>query len=231
MKQFRIWRFSLIFVYIILQISLLYAQEVKHNSDVALNQQTRLFDYLEELGSKYDCYFTVEMAWNEDDIYNQLKLFYIEDHYIQNNLQQTKDDIQIQLEELRQKIPYFTYTVNANNPKIIHVIDGRLHQQSKYGLNTALTNLKFHGTVHELINTINKQEHLIVPTTQFTIGETPADEHTSVRINKSNVPIRDALSNFIKLTDRGRILWIANTKLGQVENTNIHFIGAPTLKR
>src|SRR5262245_52409137 len=77
--------------------------------------------FLFRLGEKYDCFFTIEEAWEEGEPANSLEAKWVQRLPKKQNLQQ-------ELEQLRQVVPNFTYEIDRTNPRIVHLIDSRLVQ-------------------------------------------------------------------------------------------------------
>lgn len=187
---------------------------------------TPLVEYLVALGNKYHCFFTLEQGWDEQDIRNQLKLYRVENFGIDTTtLAIRQGSVEEVLNELSSALPNFSYIINASNPKIIHIIDRRLQQQKNYGLNKALTNFHFQGTVYKLTEAINKEESLVAPTNMLDTYEAmTVDYKTPVQAEVTSLTIREVLSNFIKLKHHSPLLWIASTQLVEDGVSHVHFV-------
>src|SRR5262249_4363793 len=119
-----------------------------------------------------------------------------------------------ELEQLRRTVSNFGYEFDFLNSRIVHIIDARLKQQKGYALEATIKSLDFSGRAHDLPNEIGKQEIPIATPTGFSTHE-QSDYSTVVRVKGEGLTVRGALSNFVKLEGRERILWIARTKLKQ----------------
>jgi len=85
-------------------------------------------------------------------------------------------------------------------------------QQREYALEDTIKSLDFKGKVNELPDEIGKQGvPIAIPTWQSTHEQ--HDGSTMVYVKGEGLSVRTALSNFVKLEGRDRILWIARTKL------------------
>jgi len=174
---------------------------------------------LYELGDTYDVFFTIEEAWSDSRRIDSL-----ESHVLQRK--SNKEDIQQELEELRQVIPNFTFQVNEASPRIFHIIDGRLAQQQGYGLDSILTMIDFTGKVRDLITEISDQGAPILQRNFFVIGDPfmLSDRITVLHVQGEGLKVRDALSNFIPLDEYNRVIWTTITRIGANE-TSINFRG------
>jgi|GEM_PF-3082407 len=207
---------------LILGITIIYpvqAYVLKRTQDNSKKQETGLLQYLTRLGDAYDCFFTVEEAWKEGEAKNKIESETLQMPFKRNGLVP-------ELEQLRQSLPLLIFEIDKENPRIIHIIDSRLMQQKGYGLDSVLKSIDFTGSVNELVTEISKQG---VPISTPMLTDTHEimfrDFTTTVQVRGAGLKVRDALSNFIQLNGRGRILWIARTKLGQGEASEILFRG------
>jgi hypothetical protein len=234
MNKSKLFTFLLISTLQILVMFHLHIQVKAQQASKEYKEQTTLYRYLHNIGTTYNCFFTIEEGWDlaVKEPRNQLESYIVENSVINPNIEQRKTpDISVLLDELRQSIPNLTFEVDQQRPNIIHIIDARLKKQKRYGLDSVLMDFTFKGDVEELLKAINKQEKLVTPTTTFGNYEALyVDFSSKVKVQGTHLLIRDALSNFISLKDRSRILWIARTRLDQDATTNVHFIGAPKRK-
>lgn len=172
---------------------------------------------LVELGNSHDRFFTIEEGWKDGESMNKMEAQWIE-------VPPGNKSLDEEFQQLRQSVPYLTYEIDKSNPRIVHIIDARLPQQEEYAVESVLKSIDFAGTVNNLPTEIAKQGIRISSQTGFSIGggEFP-DRSTVVRITAEGLKVRDALSNFIPLDKRVRILWIARTKLAEGEVSYVHF--------
>lgn len=174
--------------------------------------------HLDQLGAAYDCYFTIETTWEEGETTRWMESYKLE-------RTPKKGDLSLELESLGRGVPNFSYTVDPRNPKIIHVIDARLALQKEYGLESVLKSIDFSGTLPNPVNAISQRGVPVsIGGAVFTSDYRPVDYITEVHIKGEGINVRDALTNFLTLEGRGRVLWIARTKLGQQES-RIQFYG------
>ena len=181
---------------------------------------TTLYYYLDQLGTEYDCYFTVEASWEEGEITKWMEGYKLE-------RLAKKDTVYAELESLSKTVPHFAYTVDGKNPKIIHVIDARLLNKMDYALERPLERINFTGTLPDLVKLIGQQG---IPISSeiaiFTSDYRPRDRETKVEVKGEGIKVKEALTDSITLTGRGRVLWVARTKLAPSATTFIEFFGA-----
>ena len=192
-------------------------------NETPANQSVFLREYLVQLGKDYDRFFTLEEAWKDGESMNMLEFEWVQGFSEMKGLQQD-------LERLRQTVPNFTFETNKQNPRIIHIIDARLKRLKGYGLESTIQSIDFTGTVDELVTAIGEHGMPVSPRGVSDISEgLSQDYRTEVHVKGKGLKVRDALSNFISLDGRGRVIWIARTKIGQREMSYVHFHGAPKL--
>jgi len=180
------------------------------------NTKKPLLFHLYKLGNLYNCYFTIESAWTDE---NPKSI-----EYSEINVSEEKDGLQSNLDYLQQTLPNFRYLINESNNRIIHIVDTRLLKQENYGLAMVMKNVDFSGYLRQLLDYIGKQGLPVIKETSFgTIEGAGVDFTTVVKVTGSNLQVRDVLSNYIPLDGRGRILWIARTKLGKGESSRVFF--------
>lgn len=169
------------------------------------SQSKPLTTILADLGRDYDCFFTIEDGFQGDEPGNRLEAAWAKSILASAGLSG-------RLEELRQTVPSFSYEFNSANSRIVHIIDPRLKQQKGYALDRMIESLEFAGKVNDLPDAIGRQGIPIsLPALQSTHEQ--RDGSTILRLKAEGVSVRDALSRFINLDGRARILWIARTKL------------------
>lgn len=170
---------------------------------------------LSGLGEDYNCFFTIEEAWQEDEPANKLESEWTHRSGKKGGLVQ-------ELDQLRRDVPEFGYELGTVDTRIVHVIDTRLRGQDGYAIERTIASLDFKGLVNALPDAIGKQGIPIsLPPWQFTHEQ--RDGSTVVVVNAVGLKVRDALSNFVKLDGRDRVLWIARTKLEKGAITYVHY--------
>jgi hypothetical protein len=168
-----------------------------------------LADLLLELGNTYECYFTIEEGFVEDEPENGLELQILP-------RDQQYSELKTEMAALNQKLPNITYEVDDKNPRIVHIIDVRLRQQSNYPLNRTISTINYNGHLEGLIAVIRKKGIPISGPRLMTFADMRSvDLKTIVQIQGQELTVRNALTNFIKLEGRSRILWTARTPLGE----------------
>jgi len=171
---------------------------------------------LQEVGSKYECFFTIEDSMNENDPLSSLRAQRVAKLSDARNLAD-------ELERLRRTVPNFLYEINKDNPKIVHIIDARLLQKKQYALQGIIGKIDFNGQINELPAAISKQGIAIYPMLVVMTSEQP-DFITTVEVKGERLSVRDALTNFVPLEGRiGRTIWIARTNVAEDSLTHIYY--------
>ncbi|HKX26917.1 MAG TPA: hypothetical protein VJ302_04410 [Blastocatellia bacterium] len=184
-----------------------------------------LLSLLAETGNSYNRYFTIESAWKDGEAINKMESTVIEPPSIPAS--EAKNGLQLTLDALKQKVSNLTFIQNPSNDRIIHVIDSRLLKQDGYGLSHTVKNLEFSGTVEDLLKSFRAQGIPVGPPTSLSLHEMLFyDAGTPVEVKGRNSQVRTLLSNCLPLEGRSRILWVARTRLGQGEVSQVQFIGA-----
>jgi hypothetical protein len=136
-----------------------------------------------------------------------------------------KDNIYSELEALAKTVTHFTYTVDSKKPNLIHISDDRLLNKMDYALERNLEHISFKGTLPELVTLIGLQGIPLSREIAFFLGDyRPRDSETQVEVKGDGIKVKEALTDFIPLKDRGRVLWTARTRPGQL-GTVIEFFG------
>lgn len=192
-------------------VCLPHAQNRESAAELRPTQTAFLEGHLLRLGEQYDVYFTLETAWQEKESMNWMEQYKVG--------QFSKDKrIQRELDRLTESVPHFTYIFDSANPRIIHIKDARLGQQPSYGLEDLINNVNYKGTWMGLVNAL-AERGIKVSTLGLTwIGDMRArDYSTQVHVKARNIRARDAITNFIEIPGRRRILWLSTTKLAPGE--------------
>jgi hypothetical protein len=181
-----------------------------------------LRDLLADLGKQYDVTFTLEEAVLEDRATGRIRGF-------RHRPLNEDADLKTALENLSRTVPNFTWQTDVNNPKIIHIIDDHLLHRNGYALDRKIDVIDFTGTVGGLVDTIAARGIPVSSVGAFDSQELMfTDFNSNVQVNGKNLTARDALSDFISLEGRGRILWFAETHVeGSDPTTYVRFQGAP----
>lgn len=199
------------------------AQMERQNFDKSV-EKVPILQLLEELGEKYQKYFTIEECWTEGNSSARLFARMVPHPSARRNVFQ-------ELDELKISVPYFTYYVDEKQPNIIHISDTRIGQQREYALDMVIKNIDFKGNVFDLVSALN-QQGIRVSSRGIVMGAEEMlviDFMTPVHVKGVQLKVRDALSHFIPLKGRSsRLLWIAETKHKPLETTYIRFRGAAT---
>ncbi|MGH9764145.1 MAG: hypothetical protein ACREAC_25200 [Blastocatellia bacterium] len=173
------------------------------------------------MARKCDCYLTLEQAWSEGT------------GELGNNMEEASVPPTLSLEvprnafeALARAVPNLTYQVDPINQKIVHLKDKRLTERG-YALNDTLNSFEFVGNPSDLVRAIAAKRVPVSPNSLSSIGEPSVEYKTVLHVKGTQLTVRDALSEFFPLEKRkGRMLWIASTKLGEHQTAYIKFPNA-----
>jgi hypothetical protein len=198
-------------------------QQAKKAESSVDNEFVMLDVALNEIGTTYGYYFTIEEAL-------QGSMNRIESQRIQRLTRGS--DAKQELDELVRLIPDVTYKIDEENPKIVHIIDAKLTQTKGYALDDRIKDINFSGTVFGLVGEIAKQGIRVTSQGLVDFAEFPmTDFKTHVVVKGEGMSVRRALSDFVPLEKRSpRLIWIARTKPGPEETSYVRFLLDPTAK-
>src|SRR5262245_14531955 len=187
----------------------------------AESQSIPIDRFLQELGKKYNTYFTIEETWTDDQSMRLIRSALVP------RLSKAESLVQ-ELEYLKKGVPNLTYEVDQANPRIIHIIDSRLLSQKNYALERVIPSIDYNGPVSELADAIGKLGVSISSQRGQPIGQLEVRDWVSVvHVKGERLKVRDALSEFLPLDRLGNILWVATTKFGPGEATDVAIHGLP----
>lgn len=183
-----------------------------------------LRDMLREMGNKYDCHFTMEIGLvSGDHIHSLANVYSIDRRDVILAMQEM--NLTEAMELLHNRVPHLTYKFNRFNPKIIHIIDSRLIQKKNYALEKIIGDISFDGKVSDLIDAISQKGVAVSSRGAVDIYESMGvDYSTRLTVVEKKKSVRDILSNSLQLKVRGRVLWIAETELGEGHITYVRFL-------
>ena len=195
-----------------------HSREAHSPSDAPRRDALPLSSALQEMGTDYDRFFTVEEAVPGDGTSPRLS----------NRLVVRlgkKFGLIRELEEMRRTVPGFTYYVSRREPRVIHVTEASLARQKNYGMSAIVPRINFTGTLQALTYEIGMQGISVAPSLVHDADTFPfLDFRTEVKVSARCMSVRDVLTDFILLRGRGsRIIWLAETKAGRKEKTLIEF--------
>ena len=184
----------------------------------AADKPNSLKVFLMDLGKSYNCYFTIEEAWQEGGLMDGLQ-------YKQVFHQNENIGLQRELDSLTRELREFDYEVNPINPKIIHIKDARLNKQSNYALDMSVSNINTQGNFFDLVTSINKQGIPIENIGVAALSDlNELDMKTKLSVKADNLKVRYVLSNFCDLKGRNRVIWTSRTKIGTQEESYIRLL-------
>ncbi len=200
-----------------------YAQTPMQYSNTSV-EKVSVRDILEDLGKRYDRFFTIEEISSEMG-----NILYRRSERLVSN-----KNILEELDQLSKLIPDLTYRVDKREPRIIHVSDTRVGRQKGYALDRIVSRIDFTGPVYELIKVLRNQG-IRISGGGMAMGVDEwlvTDFGTKVHVRGKRLRVRNVLSDFIPLEERSsRILWIAETKPVEGETTRLRFRGTAPLRK
>lgn len=172
--------------------------------------------YLQEVGTKLDCYFTVESVgrdkWHDN---------FVLDSALERRNVKDVEELSAFLTNavgfvttsamLSNRIYLVVDRLNRTKP-ILRIRDKLIAQIQNYPLNRPVR-LEYEGTSYSLIDRLTSICPLVRRETSFSIGSGPItiDPRTAVKVAVNETPIRDLLTDCIPLTNNSRILWSSYT--------------------
>lgn len=192
-------------------------------SETSRDKMTVLTSCLSDLGKKYDVYFTIEEAYEERGIQNPISSSLIPCSIGNSALNEA-------LLSLREALPDVEIRRSETNLAVIHLIDSRLQAMEDYALDYILDSFIYSGPITQVVDEVAKRVPGLVRRTVFVVGmgHMVMDMTTEINVSATNCSVRDIFTNYIPLSIYKRVLWIANTKLGDKPKTTMQFLGQAT---
>jgi len=135
------------------------------------------------------------------------------------------------LDAMARTVPNFRYSVDAENPRIIHIVDARLAQMGEYVLGEPVDRMDFSGPVYALLRAVSDRSGPIssiqIPGPYDLL---PVDLRSTVKIQGDGMTAREALSQIPAREGKGGILWQAQTEPGKRQSTVLTFCCAPRVQ-
>jgi hypothetical protein len=163
-----------------------------------------LADYLEMIGDRYDCYFTIETFTSSEgsqpnDLFNKRII-------ITNPVLNRDQAIAL----IKRYLPEYNVLVKDNNPSIFHLIDRRLYNRDDYPLfKTVLS--PYDGPIQSYVERLSchfkgcmHSPHSLGPW-----GIIIWDNTTHIKVGTLRQDVRSLLTNYIPLSRYNRLLWTA----------------------
>jgi hypothetical protein len=182
---------------------------------------------LHQLAEDHDCYFTIETAYTEGESMNAFTSQLIKRTDKPSGVSNS-EQLRLRLTQICSTINNFAFFTNTSNPRIIHLVDKRLVGQAGYAMDMVVTNISFVGKIPDLFERINSFGIPVSQQMSFGIGDPlhfAIDTTTVLNVKGTNLPVRDVISNFIDLQGYSRVVWVATTKIGHNEPSQITFRG------
>ncbi len=177
--------------------------------------------YLLELGSRLDCYFTVESVGLAGSLNNPILDAMVDGDA--TGVQDVDSALAFLTNQVRivWKDASKTHNIQLVADKVecaktaktvIRIRDARLLDVVGYSL-TNKVSVAYEGNPDGLLNLLSSQNSLIQPQKTFSIGMGPivVDAETHVEATVTNVNVRDLLTSCIPLAGYNRIIWSCYT--------------------
>jgi hypothetical protein len=158
--------------------------------------------YIEQLGRKLDCYFTVEQAGDSStpDVFSR--------RIATEASPKSASDL---VDLLKSQLKGYDVSQSRDNPVVIHIAAVKARAIPDYWLDNKL-DLTFVGSPNGLLATVLGLCTGAVPPTTFFTGSTPTmDVTTRVAVTGHALAARNALTDFMPLSRYSRMLWSATT--------------------
>src|SRR5262249_42499082 len=164
----------------------------KPSGDMHLRQ------YLEELSTKFDCYFTVE----------EIPLRGQSEWILAFRMQYDVNVVSLEqaLSTLRKQMPQIRFCRDKSNTAIVHIVDVRLGRQRNYIMEQPVE-VKYSGPVQSLVDAIGRKcDDQIQSRRHLGAEGFGPDMTTRVRVSARGGPIRRVLTDYVPLSEYERIL-------------------------
>ncbi|SRR6266436_10270240 len=183
----------------------------------ATDGKKQLSDVLNDFGTDYDKFFTIEDAKSTG------KATPLSKRPIARPGK--KFGLTRELEELRRTVTGFTYYPDSRNPQVIHIVDAPLVAQKNYGMNLIVKEINFTGPLYRLPDHLKQQGIPVEVSRQYTTTSyMTADFRTQVSVKAKSIRVREALTDLNSLKGRSsRVIWTSETTIGKNEDSVIVF--------
>ena len=176
---------------------------------------------LDELGIRFDCYFTCEELFEK---FGQAsRIWYA---HLAKGFQPTSREEMIA--GLAQSLPGFMVVADKTSPAVIRIRDARLLNRADYGIDRT-RKITFSGPPTELLDWLDKNQADVALSRGGAFRERVFDGRSPLRIRSHDGSIRRLLTAYLPLSDYNRVLWVADSS---VENgklkTEVSFRGMRT---
>jgi len=206
-------------LFMFLCTSLLWCASVTHAEVVTLT------DYIYRVGNIEDCYFTLEEAHAAGEPNNLLSSQRIEWNEHASSLQQQLDYLSASVKGLR-------VIQSSDAPCVIHLMDSRLADFKPYPLSAHLQDIVYSGKLSDFLSFLSTKVGDISLIDGGGSGWpiSSLDYNTpAMRMPKTHdVTVREALSNYLPLSDSSRVLWVAQIRLNDPAGLKVGFLGRIT---
>lgn len=170
---------------------------------VPSNERVFWEDYLYDAFHSLGYYFTIEIVTRKLDDPKFRGIYILDDEEVR-----TVDEIILKASK---SLKDFTFAINKQNPRVIHVIDNDLRKLSDYAVDQQMS-LKYSGTTSNLSRSIQKTFPTLVPRTSGDIAKNFDDHVTKVEFDVKNETVRDILTNHVPLKRYNPLIWRAETQ-------------------
>ena len=115
-----------------------------------------LEEFLKRVGKNHDCYFTIEEGWKDGETSGSLRAYKFDWPTPALPLKEV-------LDYLHKTVPNFTYIIDQQQPKIIHIVNTRLIQQKGYGMQMIVKQAAFDGRICDFVTSLSSDGIPILP--------------------------------------------------------------------
>lgn len=192
---------------------------VLNDHAIAGEENMKVFrSYLSEMGSRLDCYFTVESVGLAGSLNNSILDAVVNADskgvqnidammaFLTNNVSITWKDAG------KTNTIHLVADKIERNKTIIRIRDARLSDVIGYAL-TKKVSVEYDGTPDGLLKLLSVRDRLIQPQLVFPIGmgAIQVNDQTPIRVDVTDISIRDLLTECIPLSGYSRIIWSSYT--------------------
>lgn len=185
----------------------------------AVSETMTLGELLYRFGPKLAAYFTIEADASGEKWRSPLE----GETFSRSEANQVQSNEEL-VTFLKTHVPRVRIILDADNPKVIHIIDASLDETDEYILNQKRS-LKFSGTPSALLERLDVETEGAIKRPQgFVVGGEPVwDNITQLEVDTNNSTYRSIFSK-VPLAVYGHTLWRAESRLVQGKReTSISF--------
>ena len=185
--------------------------------------EVSLREALWQAAAENDCVFTLEYSYGDRYEYRGREFKLSEwMEMVPVKPFDNHSSLQDYLRELTVSVPRFSFQIDQNNPRVIHIIDSRLKTVREYALAQTVKQASYDGLLHEFPDYLGGMGFRISSRRTSATTDT-GNLSTTVHLRRNNSTIRDLLTTAFPMDKRTpRILWTARTLISN-NTTRVHF--------